>query len=413
MAKSSRAGSPQRTIVENVTLVVEEELRPGGAVLWEGGTIREVRALGGARRPGPARSGPAGLERIDGGGGYLAPGFMDLHVHGVRDRLVDNGPEDLEAMSRILPRFGVTGFQPAVSPRPPGEDAGFLRSLAACRPSGAAVLGFFLEGPFLSLTGALPPEAVAAPTGERLRSLIEASLPYRAVFAVSPEIEGAPALIRRMARGKTPVFVTHTAASVAQTLEAIEAGVTHATHFYDVFPVPGETEPGVRPCGAVEAILASPQVTVDFILDGEHVDPIAVRMALACKGPQGVCLITDANIGAGLPPGTYRGLGGAEVRIEYPGAPARMTENGPLPGALAGSGLTMDQAVRNAVRLLEVPLPVAVGMASANPARVLGLEGRKGHVREGYDADLVLLDPELRVQQTWVAGASCYRRSEP
>ena len=109
-----------------------------------------------------------------------------------------------------------------------------------------------------------------------------------------------------MGQDDTPVFMTHTMATVDETRRAIDAGVRHATHFYDVFPSPEETDRGVRPCGAAEVVLADERVSVDFILDGVHVEAVAVQVALRCKGPVGVCLATDANVGAGLPPGSYR-----------------------------------------------------------------------------------------------------------
>ena len=206
-----------------------------------------------------------------------------------------------------------------------------------------------------------------------------------------------------MAEGGTPVFITHTSADVAQTQAAIEAGACHATHLYDVFYAPPETDPGVRPCGAVEAILADPRASVDFLADGEHVDSTAMKVMLLCKGPDRICLITDANVGAGLPPGTYN-FGSNEITFAYEGAPARMTANSALPGALAGSGLTLNRAVANAMEMLGIDLPQAVRMASANPAAVLGLDGRKGQIKPGYDADLTLFDEDLTVRQTWVAG---------
>jgi N-acetylglucosamine-6-phosphate deacetylase len=184
--------------------------------------------------------------------------------------------------------------------------------------------------------------------------------------------------------------------------------VCHATHFYDVFPTPPVTEPGVRPSGAVEAILADSRVTVDFILDGEHVDPYVIKMAIACKGLDHVCLITDANKGAGLPPGRYHTIG-YEVEFRYPGAPARGTENAPYPGSLAGSGLTMDQGLRNSVNRLDVDLVQAVRMVSSNPTNVLKLK-TKGIIKEGYDADLVLLDKTLNVLSTWIGGKNYFTR---
>jgi N-acetylglucosamine-6-phosphate deacetylase len=170
------------------------------------------------------------------------------------------------------------------------------------------------------------------------------------------------------------------------------------------------TEGGVRPCGAVEAILAAPRVSVDFILDGVHVDPVAVQMALQCKGPDRVCLITDAMVGTGLPPGRHS-FGGQDVLFAAPGAPARLADSPARKGGgLAGSGLTLNLAVRNAVQMAGTSLPQAVRMASANPAQVLGLAGSKGRLLPGYDADLVLFDERFDVQQTWIAGTSVFNK---
>ena len=183
-------------------------------------------------------------------------------------------------------------------------------------------------------------------------------------------------------------------------------GANHATHFYDVFHVPEESDPGVRPCGAVEVILQNPEISVDFILDGEHVDPIAVKLALTCKTLDKVCLITDSNIGAGLHPGKHTGFGDDEVEFAYPGGPARGTENSHFPGGLYGSGLTMDRAVKNVVKFGVGTAEEAITMASTSPSKVLGVYGKKGDIAIGFDADFLRLDAELNVKQTWVKGIS-------
>lgn len=384
------------TSIDNIILVTPDGLVPERAVLLQGGKIRDIAPAGGF-------GGMEDRDVIDGEGMYLAPGLIDLHMHGLRRWGVDNGPVDLAAICACLPRYGVTGFLPTVSPRVTGEDAEFLATLAEAETSGAGVLGFHLEGPFLTQTGALPPEALGEADPGRVRDLIEAARPHRAIFSIAPEFDGIDELIPIM-RESGPVFMTHTAAGVEATQAVIEAGARHATHFYDVFAAPPESDPGVRPCGAVEAILADPRVSVDFILDGEHVHPVAVRLALQCKGVEGVCLITDANVGAGLPPGRYSGIGARDVVFAYEGGPARIGDGSENDGTLAGSGLTMDRALRNAVEMLEVDLCAAVRMASTNPARILGLGERKGRVEVGYDADLTLLDRDLRVQRTWVGG---------
>jgi N-acetylglucosamine-6-phosphate deacetylase len=387
-------------------------------LLIDGKVIRAIGAKAREIVDAERAAGSTAIEEIDGRGRYLVPGFIDMHVHGTGEYLIDRGPADLAAICRLLPRYGVTSFLPTVVPAPPEAHRKLVASLAAGRYEGTRICGFFLEGPFLKLTGALPPDALVGLTAGRVDELKAACEPYPAIFAAAPDVEGIIDLIpamasnRRAASGRVPVFITHTAATVKETQAGIEAGIRHATHFYDVFPCPPVTDPGVRPCGAVEAILADRRVTVDFILDGEHVDPIALRMAVETKGPGGVALVTDANLGAGLHPGRYQGIDGVEIEFAYEGAPARMTEKTRAPGSLAGSGLTMDRAVRNAVSLAGVSLVQAVRMASTNPASIIGTSDTTGSIDAGKLADLVLLDESLEVERTWIAGECCYRRDD-
>lgn len=338
---------------------------------------------------------------IDFSGDILAPGYIDMHIHGAGSHLADRGKKDIEELSRMLPRYGTTSFLPTIIPHPPGEEVEFLRLAAQAAPQGAGILGFFMEGPFIAKTGAIHPSALTDRTADRVRTITDALRPHRVVFAISPELACLEEVMGVMT---PPVFITHTQAGVSETQRAIALGARHATHFYDVFYMPEESDPGVRPCGAVEAILSDPSVSVDFILDGEHVDPVAVKLALACKKPDKVCLITDSNIGAGLPPGVYQGLGGDEIRFSYPGGPARGTERSHAPGTLYGSGLTLDKAVRNAVSFGVATPEVAITMASASPAKVLGVYGKKGDIDEGFDADVLRLSHDLEVVQTWVGG---------
>ena len=388
-------------LIANAAVVLPDRVLERHSVLCENGRIKRIA-------PATEFKETRAAETIDATGKYLAAGFIDLHLHGVHDFLIDDGIDNLLAICKLLPQYGVTGFLPTVCPLPKGKDAAFLAGLSKAMPEGAAILGFHLEGPFLAVTGALPPEALGKADTERVSALIEAARPYKAIFSVSPDFENIVDLLPLMSAHDTPIFITHTTATVKQTQAAIHAGVCHATHFYDVFPCPPVTDPGVRPCGAAEAVLADPRVSVDFILDGEHVDPVAIKMALLCKGPDRVCLITDANKGAGLPPGRYKALG-SEIDFKYPRAPARMTENTKHPGCLAGSGLTMDRAVRNAIKMLNVDVPQAIRMASTNPAQVLRFT-TKGQIKEGFDADFVLLDSSLDVCSTWVGRACQYSK---
>ena len=390
-----------KLLIKNASLVLLDRILKDHSVLCEDGKITQLA-------PDQDLAQSDASELIDAKGNHLAPGLIDLHIHGLHSNRIDHGPDRLANICNLLPQYGVTGFLPTVCPLPEGKLAQFLSRLAKVQSDGAEILGFHLEGPFLTLTGALPPDALGKTDPQRVKNLIQAAKPYKTIFSIAPDFEQISELIPLMATNKTPVFITHTMANVAQTQAAIALGAKHATHFYDVFPHPEVADPGVRPCGAAEAILADPDVSVDFILDGEHVDPIAVKLALQCKSIDKVCLITDSNVGAGLPPGKYSSFADAEIEFHYQGGPARMTENSHHPGCLAGSGLTMDLAVKNALKMLNIDLPQAVRMASTNPANVLGLQN-KGQIREGFDADFFLMDNNHQVLQTWVAGKCRYK----
>ena len=386
----------------NASIVMSESIIEGQTVVLEGSRIKEIV---------PDDQAECEVaQKIDAGGCLLAPGYIDLHMHGACSFQPDKNSADLEELTRVLPKYGVTSFLAGILPKKSAEeDYSLLDELSKAESRGTEILGFFLEGHFLSLTGAIPNKAHNKSLAY-VNKLKEAARPYKIVFGISPEFPDIYELLPHMTKEGYPAFITHTKANVLQTQEAIRLGAVHATHFYDVFPYPGLAASGVRACGAVEAILADPDVSVDFILDGEHVDPIAVKMALQCKGSEGVSLVTDANPIAGLKPGKYKGFGGKDIVVEYEGGPARLAENTSSPGGLAGSGLTMDRTVKIAVNTLNVPIYQAIKMATYNPAKVLGLHHRKAKIEAGYDADLIMLDEKLDVCMCWVAGRNVYSR---
>jgi N-acetylglucosamine-6-phosphate deacetylase len=389
-----------KLLIKNANIILADRVSRNSAVLITNGKISEIYSRS-DKLPKNAD------EVINAKDSYLSPGFIDLHIHGLHNYLIDNGADALEEICKILPKYGVTGFLPTVCPLPKGKDAKFLAALSKAKSNGTQILGFHLEGPFLTLTGALPKEALGKADITRVKNLIKAAKPYKTIFSIAPDFEKIEKLIPLMAKN-APVFMTHTKANAKQTLSAIKIGACHATHFYDVFYPPADTDPGVRPCGAVEAILADKNVSVDFILDGEHVEPTAVKMALQCKDADKVCLITDANIGAGLEPGKYK-FGSDEISFAYKGAPARGTKKSRFPGCLYGSGLTMDKAFRNAIKLLDIDVVKAAQMASLAPAKVLRIDYRKGKIQKGYDADLVLMNNKFEIMQTLIKGNSYYK----
>jgi N-acetylglucosamine-6-phosphate deacetylase len=384
-------------LIRNVRLVEPGNLvRPGDALVHDG------RLVATGIVP-PATAG--GAEIIDGGGRLLTPGLIDVHTHGIAHSLYETGPEGVRAAARELGRFGVTTVLPTIVPQIRNGWLDRLGEIAAALPTVREVNlpGLHLEGPFLAIGGAACPTLPG--DLELLERILIACAGKLAVMSVSPDAPNIVPVIRRLRQEKVTVFLTHTRAGVAETEAALDAGARHATHFYDVFYAPAETDPGVRPVGAVEAILADPRATVDFIADGVHVDPTAIRAAVAAKTWAGVILITDSNVGAGLPAGVYQTPWGYSVRVSPRDAARHVTEN-----FLAGSALTMDRGMANLLRWLPLPPEQVWAMGTLNPARLLGLD-RKGRLEPGADADLVLWDEDLTAARTWVNGHSVYEKT--
>lgn len=379
-------------------------------VLWlspERGFLpgRVVAQAGRIVAAGPDAAIPTGATVVAGEGRRLTPGLIDLHVHGLERYYFDLGPDHLLAAAPRWPRYGTTTTLPTLVPR---LGPGMLEHVAAVaaaldQATGAYLPGLHLEGPFLALPGAgcaiLPGDLAL------LEDLLAAAAGKVRVMSLSPDARNILPVIERLVEVGVVPFVTHTAASLEQACAAIAAGARHATHFYDVFPAPPEHDPGVRTPGAVEAFLTEPDTTVDFIADGVHVDPVAIRLALRAKGSASIACITDASIGAGLPPGEYDNPLGFRVRVE-PGRGARIADPAsPVYDALAGSALTMNVGIANLLGWLDLPPAEVWAMGTANPARIARLDG-VGQIAPGARADLVLWNEDLTPAAVWVAGVA-------
>lgn len=385
-----------RFLIRNVRIVEPGKRVFAGDVLIENGTIAATGEVPAAQT--------SGATVVEGEGRLLTPGMVDLHTHGIMHSLYEMGAWGLRTAARELGQFGVTTVLPTIVPIPKQETFDRLREIAAAIPliKEIAIPGLHLEGPFMVKGGA------ACPTlpGDLalLEQLLAACDGKVTAMSLSPDAPNIIPVIKRLRELGIHVFLTHTQANPEQTEAAIEAGARHATHFYDVFYAPAEKDPGVRPVGAVESILADPRATVDFIGDGIHVHPTAIRAALAAKGWQGVVLITDSNIGAGLPPGVYNTPWGYSVRVAPEIAARHETKN-----FLAGSALTMDRGMANLFQWLKLPPEQIWAMSTLNPARVVGLE-KKGRLEPGADADLVLWNDGFKAAKTWVAGNLVYEK---
>jgi N-acetylglucosamine-6-phosphate deacetylase len=331
-------------------------------------------------------------EYVDLGALWLAPGFIDTHVHGGAGAQCNTAdPDEVDAVAAFHAQHGTTALLATTVAAPLGE---LETSLAAISRSGATVLGAHLEGPFLSSRrpGAMDPAAFIDPEPAAIARLLRAGGGTLRMMTLAPELPGAPELVAALARADAIASLGHTEATYEQAEAAVAAGARSATHLFNAMGPLHHREPGI-----VGAALDLPQLSCELICDGVHVDPPALRLAHRAKGTDGMRLVTDAIQAAGMADGRYL-LGLAAVDVS--GGVARVHGG----QSLAGSTLTMDAAVRNAVEFLDVPVPEAVAMGSLNPARLLGIADRKGAIAAGADADLVVLDGELRCRATMVAG---------
>ncbi|MEJ7762191.1 MAG: N-acetylglucosamine-6-phosphate deacetylase [Thermomicrobiales bacterium] len=335
-------------------------------------------------------------ETIDLGDAPLVPGYVDVHVHGGGGfALHTTDPHEIAAFARWAPRTGVTSFLIAVVGVEDGLPEAQLRTAAAVvadPPPGAEAIGIHLEGPFMepSRRGAHPLAWLRTPSPAATDAILAAAGDALRLVTLAPELPGAGDLIDALvARGIT-ASAGHTAADEAQTEVAFARGVTHVTHCFNAMPPMLHRAPG--PTGA---LVASPHVRGELIADGVHVHEAAARLLARALGPDRLVLITDALPAAGMGDGPFL-LGSQPFRVER--GVARMAD-----GALAGSTMTMDAAVPRAMAW-GFDLAAAVTMATRTPARAVGLDRRKGVLRDGFDADLVILAPDLSVAATICRG---------
>ena len=344
---------------------------------------------------------PADVERVDARGGWVFPGLIDVHIHGYMGEDASDGSfAGIRTMAEGVAAHGVTGFLPTTMTVSYAElETAFQQIARAMEASGAEdwfgarVLGCNAEGPFINAAkkGAQAEENIRVPDAAFLKRHADVIR----LFTIAPEVPGAMGCIREMAATDMRISMGHTAATYAQAKAAIDAGVTQATHLFNAMTPLNHREPGV-----VGAALSDDRVYCELIADTFHVDPALFAMVAKLKGDK-LVLITDCVRCGGMPDGVYT-LGGQQVFLH--GIECRLED-----GTIAGSTLTMERAVRNVYEHTGLPLNQVVNMGSLNPARVLGIEKRKGTLNVGSDADIVLLDEDFRVQRTIIAGRTVYR----
>jgi len=386
-----------RKLLYNARLLTEQGLWPSGWLFIEDGVIRQIG------QEAPPSTPDAG--RIDLQGSLLAPGLIDVHVHGALGvDAMDADPEALRRMARFYAQHGVTSFLATTTTAAPDRLLAAVENVAqvmAEGTGGAALLGAHVEGPYIDQgrRGAQDPSHIRAPQPDEYRRLFDTGAVR--LITVAPEAPEVDRLIAFALERGAAVSIGHTRASYELVRHVVELGANQATHLFNGMEPLHHRDPG-----AVGAALTLDEVYCQLIADNVHIHPAVLQLAVRAKGPGRILLITDAMRGAGMPDGEYD-LGELTVTVKQ--GEARLPN-----GALAGSTLTLDRALVNIMAATGLPLIDVLPMATTNPARALGMAhkgaARKGAIAEGKDADLIVLDDQARVMLTFVGGEIVYRR---
>jgi len=367
-------------------------------VTFEGDTIT---ALSTALSPAePVAAGPHikpdGTTVIDASGLVVSPGLIDLQINGGYGHDLQDDPAVVWDLGRELPRSGVTSFLPTIISGPSGRTDAMLEALRA-RPTGycgAEPLGAHFEGPMINAghAGAHRREYLTGARGDVIDGWYRSA--GVAMATIAPELDGALDVIGELIGRGVVVAAGHSAATAGETLAAVAAGVSTVTHLFNAMAPLRHRSPNL-----VGVALADARLTATMIVDGVHIDPVAVAAAWNAKGPSGLALVTDAVAAMGQPPGDYRLSGTPTV---FDGVSIRTAD-----GVLAGSALGMNQAAANLVEFTGCDRHEALAAATSTPADIIG-DTRRGRLDPGSVADVVLLDDEYRVQATICGGRVAY-----
>ncbi|MGH9544295.1 MAG: N-acetylglucosamine-6-phosphate deacetylase [Terriglobales bacterium] len=386
------------------TLFMPRERIEQPLLLVEDGVMVEVSSRARREVPGNCRL-------VDFGDGILAPGFIDIHIHGGAGHdVMEAGTGALPAVERLLASHGVTSYFPTTVTAPMDATLSALGRLADAIEAAernpqtselqagklrACPLGIHLEGPFIShiRRGVHPPENLLAPSPAAFDGFWQAARGHIRVLTIAPELPGALEVITQAAARGVCVSLGHSNADLDAARAGFAAGARHATHTFNAMRPLDHRDPGI-----LGEVLTDARLSADIIADGIHLDPVIVQLFLKAKGPEAAVLITDATAATGMPNGRYR-LGSLEVEVK---------DGRCMVGeSLAGSVLTMDRAVRNVMQFAQWDLQQAVCLATLNPARVAGVKNG-GSIQAGAPADLVVLSPSGEVRSTVVRGVGIW-----
>jgi N-acetylglucosamine-6-phosphate deacetylase len=383
----------KKLLITNCKLLNSPKGEQATSIFIEDGLIAQI---------GPKLSGINCDEILDAEGRMVAPGFIDVHIQGAGGAdILDATPEALHAIAQTCARFGTTGFL-ATTVFKPGQK-NFHLTLATEYVGrdlgGAKMLGLHLEGPFISLAkrGMIQPGCICTPSPEVLYEIQEITAGHLKMMTIAPDPPGNLKLIRSLVDSNTVASFGHSNATYEQTIEGFDAGISHVTHTFNAMPSLHHRSPG-----PLTAIFEREKITAQLITDGVHIHPSVLKLTYELLGPNRMIPITDGIQAIGLGDGKYVYNG---VEYESKDGAARYKD-----GTLIGTALGLNQMIQKFIAFTGCPVRDAIKTVTENPAKLLGLEDRKGTISVGKDADLIILDPDFGVNATLVGGKIVFRK---
>ena len=381
-------------IFTNARLIFPDGIRDGLEVVVEKGKIAAIRE----------QSSADANEVLDLEGNYLAPGFIDLHVHGaLRRDTMEASAEAFQAVCDYHASGGATSLLLTTATAPMDSIVDVLNAVRDCRCSIKQLAGVHVEGPFISKakSGAQRAEFIQNPSRSSIQRLLDHADVIKRI-TIAPELPGALEAIENFHKHRISVSGGHSDAWDAEAREGFARGMNSVTHTFNCMS--SARRRGIyRVGGLLEFALSEPRISCELIADGHHVSETLMTMLYRAKGPRGICLVTDATAGAGLPDKSQFALFGRDCVVKD--GVCLLADH----SALAGSASRMIDLVRTMTMEVNIPLHEAVMMVTENPARAIGLEA-KGSLKMDADADLVVLSPELEVLRTFSGGQEAFSR---
>lgn len=392
-----------RLVITNGRIITPFKIIPKGTVEVEGGKITAIYA-GGVQMGNPFV--------IDAKDRYVSPGFIDIHIHGGGGHdFMDGDVAGFLKIAELHAQYGTTSMVPTTLS---GDKDQLINALEAyeqankSNENGAEFIGLHLEGPYFAMNqrGAQDPRYIRNPDPKEYRDIVERS-DHIARWSAAPELPGAMELGRYLREKKVLAAIAHTDAIYEEVVEAVENGYSLSTHLYSGMSGVSRRN-AFRFAGVIESSLLMDELDVEIIADGIHLPAPLLKLIYKVKGPHKIALITDAMRAAGSPPGeSVLGHRDHGLKVIVEDGVAKLPDR----SAFAGSVATADRLVRNMITMADVPLLDAILMMTGTPARIMGIDQKKGSLTVGKDADIVIFNQDIQIQETFVGGKRVYSRS--